>query len=130
MADEYIIVNSSQNIHYYDEKTFFEFLNEAVRQSRDGSGYSFLSKFPMPNSGTFVGGSRDMGRDSKGRPMGRFCPFGDSKSWPANALLVLKNGTIFVPEKIRVTKIVEEYGLPNTDATPAVKKVPKTTSTK
>ena len=53
--------------------------------------------------------------------MGRYCPFGSFKGWTSTDLLVLRNGVVWVPKKIQVTKVVEEYApLSNTDATPAI----------
>lgn len=126
MSNEYIVVDYSQRIRYFDEKTFYKFINEGIVSGRLTSGYTFMKKFPLPSNNSTLENpndqhdARDWGKDSKGHRMGRYCPFGVDKGWKPTDLIVLRNGTIFVPKKVMVTKVVEEFA-PDTDATPAPK---------
>lgn len=119
MADTYIVVDSDRNIYYFDKKGFYDFANEVGEKDEDKIGYVFLESFPLPNDeacmdvedGEPEDEDEEVERDAEGHPYGQFCPFtGDL--WPDNALLALKNKTIFVPGKTEVTKVVEEYGEP------------------
>jgi hypothetical protein len=107
MANQYIVVDATRSTYYFDEESFYNFVNEVDEEDDDDKmEYIFLDQFPLPddNSSLDDDDDKDYGRDEDGRPMGNYCPF--SNLWPSNALFVLKNGATFVPGKKQATKTI------------------------
>lgn len=99
----YIVVDSDRAVRYFDDKTFYDFVNETdVEDEEDKEGYTFLKYFPLPDGDD---GDNGLGRDANGRYFGDYCPFG--AQWPTNALFVLKDGQTFVPETKEVEKTIK-----------------------
>jgi hypothetical protein len=124
-GDVYIVVDRSQQVFFFNEVAFYDFINQRDTEISKRRPFNFFSEFPLPRPGmnnldTNGDGDRvDKGRDSQHRAYGRYCPF-QSGIWAYGDLVVLKNGKIFVPVMQEVTRVVREYCPPFTDATPPV----------
>lgn len=99
----YIVVDNCRTVYYFDDESFYDFVNETdVEDEDEKEGYTFLKEFPLPDEDD---GDNGLGRDANGRWFGEYCPFGSQ--WPGNALFVLKDGQVFVPETREVEKTVK-----------------------
>jgi hypothetical protein len=123
--DIYIVVDRSQQVFYFNTQAFYDFINQRSIPDKNKRTLSFFKEFPLPRPGmNNLDTDRDndrinLGSDRSHRAYGRYCPF-QAGVWQYGELVVLKNGTIFVPEMKEVTRVVKEYGPVTTDATPPV----------
>lgn len=98
----YVVVDNCRTVYYFDEPSFYNFVNEVdVEDEDDRENYTFLKEFPLPGR---EDEGNDLGRDPQGRPFGEYCPF--DVQWPGNALFVLKDGQTFLPDTKEVEKTV------------------------
>lgn len=135
MADKYILVDADQNIYYFEKKGLFDFLNEVDDEENDMVNYRVLESFPLPLAWANENISSSIREefDEQHRPFGNFCPFDMNRVWPQDAVLILKNNSIFVPKKREVKKeiIRYEYGDPTpTRSRPSTKRAASKKSTK
>ena len=138
-GDEFILVTGGQDIYAFDdEQTVIDFLNEkGVKDQDDRNHWEVLQKFPMPKVyGAGPGpawispspSDDDDDEDEDEEWWGEkhtWCPFGRTGPWTENCVLILKNGTVYVPKRQMVKKMVEqvEWVAPPSPP-PPVKKAP------